>query len=150
MSPTNVEELESQSSVCPDLQPCKFGEEERARLKLLVKGETYVAFPKWALGLLIIVLGGLWASSGALWFELQKKADKIDVELSREVIKSEIAELKVRLTKLETSIPSEYPPVWFMSQFKDLKGMVDKNNELLIEVRALFKAHTEKDALKGS
>lgn len=142
---------------CESVLPvyCEFKEDERVILHNIAQKEQYIAFPKWTLGILIMVLVGLWASSGALWFELQKKADKVDVELSRDILRSEIILLKDRLTKLETNIPDSFPPKWFLDQvksdkdainqtIKEMSTKLDTNRELLIELKTALRAHEEK------
>ena len=110
------------------LQPCQFSRQEAIELHSIAGRTEYVSFPKWALGLLVTVLLLMGGSHAALWAAFSTRAPSSETSIL-------IANLDSRITKVESLLPTSYPPVWFQKQFDDLVGIVSQNNIILTDLR---------------
>ena len=116
------------------IDECNFPKEELAELHKVAQRES-VAFPKWALGLLIAILVGLVGSNGAIWIGLSDTSTGHELVQAKAELAAELVLARERLVKLEASIPKDYPPKWFEQQFRDLVVIVNDNNKLLNDLR---------------
>ena len=116
------------------IQVCNFPVEELQELHRVAQRES-VAFPKWALALLITILIGLVGSNGAIWIGLAGTSTSHDLIVAKSELAAELVLARERLVKLESSIPKDYPPKWFEQQFRDLVVVVNENNKLLNDLR---------------
>ena len=114
---------------------CQFGHEELVELHMLASRQQYVAFPKWAMGLLITILIALVSSNGAIWIALSDKATRHDLQLARDDLATQLILARERLVKLESVVPTDFPPKWFEKQFNDLVNQTNENGKLLTELR---------------
>jgi len=110
------------------LQPCQFSRQEAIELHSIAGRTEYVSFPKWALGLLVTVLLLMGGSHAALWAAFSTRAPASETSIL-------IANLDSRITKVESLLPTSYPPVWFQKQFDDLVLTVSQNNKILTDLR---------------
>jgi hypothetical protein len=127
---TGTEENKTTSHV----EVCNFPAEELQELHKVAQRES-VAFPKWALGLLITILIGLVGSNGAIWIGLGTKSTSDQLVGAKAELSAELILARERLVKLEASIPKDYPPKWFEQQFRDLVVIVNENNKILNDLR---------------
>jgi len=134
---------------------CQFGPEELTTLHAIGQRREYVTFPKWALSLLILILAGFFASNTAIWIAQANKAEKQDVLNTEKYLTDQNAELKVRLARLESVVPKDFPPPWFEKQFgvllEDVRNMRNEQSEqgkmlaeLRVEVRTLTNEKQQK------
>jgi len=110
------------------IQPCQFSRQEAIELHSIAGRTEYVSFPKWALGLLVTVLLLMGGSHAALWAAFSTRAPASETSIL-------IANLDSRITKVESLLPTSYPPVWFQKQFDDLVLTVSQNNKILTDLR---------------
>ena len=116
--------------------PCQFSRQEAIELHSIAARTEYVSFPKWALGLLITILLLMGGSHAALWAAFSTRAPATETTIL-------IANLDNRITKVESLLPTSYPPVWFQKQFDDLSDTVLLNNRMLTDVRIELKTLAE-------
>lgn len=111
----------------PAVMECNFPKEELQELHRVAQRES-VAFPKWAMGLLISILGALAASNGAVWLSFADRApaDKTATDL---------LDLDRRVLHIESIMPEDYPPKWFVAKVDSMLIMVNENNKLLNDLR---------------
>lgn len=126
---------------------CHFAEEERAELRKVANRES-VAFPRWALALLIAILTGLAGSNAAIWSKVESRATSEELKMTRIALETELVRVKERLLVLENTVPKEYPPKWFEKQFDDLVQQVNENNKILTDLRIEVRSLTATDANK--
>jgi hypothetical protein len=113
---------------------CNFPPEELVNLHKVAQRES-VAFPKWAMGLLITILVGLVGSNGAIWIGIGEKSTSDELVQAKAELAAELIMARERLVKLEATVPKEYPPRWFEKQFNDLVDLVNANNRILTDIR---------------
>jgi len=116
------------------IEECNFPARERQELHKVAQRES-VAFPKWAMALLILILIGLAGSNGAIWLGLGEKSTAEQLIMAKAELAAELVLARERLVKLEATIPKEYPPKWFGDKVDAMAVTVNENNKLLNDLR---------------
>jgi len=121
---------------CPTsaVRECNFPPVEITELHRVGQRET-VAFPRWAMTLLIAILAALAGSNAAIWLGLGTKSTSEQLVSAKAELAAELVLARERLVKLEATIPKEYPPKWFGDKVDAMAVTVNENNKILNDLR---------------